>query len=156
VILKRYERQPLATAFAVQLVQRLRDQDPIIMPTLHWLERRLAAQGTTTDEIIRQEHQAQAAMNVTVRNVITSMRLMSAFDWAEFFERVSLVDDILWTDNGFAASDFATRDSYRRAIEELSRGSQHTELEVARRAVFHAKRFRGEADVAGPLNDRRA
>src|SRR5262249_37325754 len=110
VILKRYERQPLATAFAVQLFQRLRDQDPIIMPTLHWLERRLAAQGTTTDEIIRQEHQAQAAMNVTVRNVITSMRLMSAFDWAEFFERVSLVDDILWTDNGFAASDFATRD----------------------------------------------
>ena len=58
-------------------------------------------------------------MNVTVRNVITSMRLISAFDWAEFFESVSLVDAILWTDNGFAAPDFATRDRYRRAIEEL-------------------------------------
>ena len=29
---------------------------------------------------------------VTVRNVITSMRLISAFDWKEFFESVSLVD----------------------------------------------------------------
>ena len=53
-------------------------------------------------------------MNVTVRNVITSMRLISAFDWAEFFESVSLVDAILWTDTGFAAPDFATRDRYRR------------------------------------------
>ena len=79
------------------------------------------------------------AMNVTVRNVITSMRLISAFDWAEFFESVSLVDAVLWADTGFAAMDFATRDRYRHAIEELSRGSEHSELEVARRAVFKRK-----------------
>src|SRR5216117_2254212 len=30
-------------------------------------------------------------MNVTVRNVITNMRLMSALDWNEFFESVSFV-----------------------------------------------------------------
>ena len=87
-------------AFAVQLVQRLRDQDPVITPALHWLEEHLAAQGTTVDEMVRLEHQQLAAMNVTVRNVITSMRLISAFDWAEFFESVSLVDAILWTDSG--------------------------------------------------------
>ena len=34
-------------------------------------------------------------MNVTVRNVITSMRLISWFDWAEFVESVSLVDEVL-------------------------------------------------------------
>ena len=88
----------MPTAFAVQLVQRLRDQDPVVTPALRWLEERLAAQGTTADEIVRVEHQRQAAMNVTVRNVITSMRLMSAFDWAEFFESVSLVDAILRAD----------------------------------------------------------
>ena len=129
----------MATAFAVQLVQRLRDQDPVITPALHWLEEHLTAQGTTADEMVRLEHQQLAAMNVTVRNVITSMRLISAFDWAEFFESVSFVDAILWTDNGFAAPDFATRDRYRRAIEELSRGSPSDELEVARRAVMQAK-----------------
>ena len=43
---------------------------------------------------LRLEHHRQGAMNVTVRNIITSMRLMSAVDWAEFFEGVSLVDII--------------------------------------------------------------
>ncbi|HME60659.1 MAG TPA: hypothetical protein VKH62_05370, partial [Candidatus Binatia bacterium] len=71
MILRQFEGSPLAPAFAVQLVQRLRDQDPMITPALHWLERRLEAQGTTSDEIVRVEHQQQAAMNVTVRNVIT-------------------------------------------------------------------------------------
>ncbi len=156
-VLRRFEGAPLATAFAVQLVQRLRDQDPVVMPALRWLEKHLAGQGTTADETVRVEHQRQAAMNVTVRNVITSMRLISAFDWAEFFESVSLVDAILWADTGFAAPDFATRDRYRYAIEELSRCSQHDEREVARRAVFKAKHFQGEAQgVSDPAADRRA
>ena len=68
-------RRRCRRAFAVQLVQRLRDQDPAVTPALRWLDERLAAQGTTADEIVREEHQRQGAMNVTVRNVITSMRL---------------------------------------------------------------------------------
>ncbi|HSQ05576.1 MAG TPA: glycosyl transferase, partial [Burkholderiales bacterium] len=155
--LRRFEGAPLAPSFVVQLVQRLRDQDPVVMPALRWIEEHLAAQGTTADEIVRTGHQRQAAMHVTVRNVITSMRLISAFDWAEFFESVSLVDAILWTDTGFAAPDFATRDRYRRAIEELSRCAPHDEREVARRAVAQAKRFRDKAQEAGdPAADRRA
>ena len=51
-------------------------------PALRWLEELLAAQGTTAEEMVRLEHQRQATMNVTVRNVITSMRLISWFDWA--------------------------------------------------------------------------
>ena len=62
-------------------------------------------------------------MNVTVRNVITSMRMISAVDWAEFFESVSLVDAALRADSDFAEMDFPTRDRYRHAIEELARGS---------------------------------
>src|SRR5512132_268783 len=78
--LRRFEKTAPAPAFVVQLVQRLRDQDPVVMPALHWIDQHLSAQGTTADEIVRAEHQRQAAMHVTVRNVITSMRLISAFD----------------------------------------------------------------------------
>ncbi len=85
--------------------------------------RALAAQGTTADELVREEHQRQGAMNVTVRNAITSMRLMSAVDWAELFESVSLVDATLRADSDFADMDFPTRDRYRHAIEELARHS---------------------------------
>jgi hypothetical protein len=34
-------------------------------------------------------------MNVTVRNIITSMRLLSTLDWRDFFESVSLVEQVL-------------------------------------------------------------
>jgi len=138
--LARFERGPLATAFAVQLVQRLRDQDRAVTPALLWLDQRLDAQGTTSDDIVRLEHQRQAAMNVTVRNVILSMSLMSALDWTEFFEAVSLVDGVLQAGPNHAAMDFATRDAYRHAVEELARGSGQSELAVARAAMAHAQR----------------
>jgi len=137
-IFQRYEQAPLPGAFAVQLVQRLRDQDPKVTRALTWLEERLAAQGTTADEIVRDEHQRQGATNVSVRNIITSMRLISDFDWAELVESVSLVDETLRSGGDFAQMDFATRNLYRSAIEELARGSQLTELEIARAALLAA------------------
>src|SRR5450755_3945182 len=66
-----------APAFVVQLAQRLRDQDPKVTPALVWLEKLLADRGTTANQIVREEHQRQGASNVTVRNIITSMRLLS-------------------------------------------------------------------------------
>ena len=125
-------------SFAVQLVQRLRDQDPKVTPALMWLDERLAAQGTTADEIVHDEHQSQGATNVTVRNIITSMRLISDVDWTEWFESVSLVDDMLRGGSDFAEMDFPTRNLYRSAIEELARGSKLTELEIARAALLAA------------------
>src|SRR5438270_835185 len=85
----------LAPAFVVQLIHRLRDQDPRATPALRWLQERLTAQGTTSEAIVHDEHQRQGASNVTVRNIITSMRLLSDVDWREFFESVSLVDEAL-------------------------------------------------------------
>ncbi|HEY7862660.1 MAG TPA: glucoamylase family protein, partial [Thermoanaerobaculia bacterium] len=142
------ERLPLSTAFAVQLVDRLRDRDPEVTAAVGWLNARLAAEGTTPDELVQAEHHEQVATHVTVRNVITSMRLLSSVDWKEFFERVSLVEEALREGTDVAAMDFATRDRYRHAVEELSRGSKISELEIARRAAARARRARrtGAAD----------
>jgi len=137
--LARLAEGPLTTAFAVQLVQRLREQDPDVVTALRWLEEKLASQGTTSEDIVRREHHRQSAMNVTVRNLITSMRLMSTIDWKEFFESVSPVDDVLRGTTNFAALDFATRDLYRHVIEDLARGSVSSELEVARLVVRRAQ-----------------
>jgi len=147
-VLSSLRDDPLARAFAVQLVQRLRGQDPSIMPALAWLERKLSAQGTSADGVVAEEHQAQAAANVTVRNIITSMRWMSSIDWTVFFENVSPVDEILRTAPGFAAMDFTTRNEYRARIELLSRRSGLSEIEVAREAVLMA-RSAGRENVRG-------
>ena len=136
--LKGLSRTDLPTAAKVQLFQRLRDRDPGVTPPLRWLEGVLAAQGTTAEELVRLEHQHQATMNVTVRNVITSMRLISWFDWAGFVESVSLVDDVLAGGASFRAMDFATRDRYRHAIEELARSSNLAEVDVAQKAMAAA------------------
>ena len=152
IVLRHLDGTTLPTAFVVQLVQRLRDQDPRVMPALHALDEHLSAQGKTADDIVQEEHQRQGATNVTVRNVITSMRLMSGIDWRELFESVSLVDEVLRGESDFAALDFPTRDLYRRAIEELARGSIHSESDVARLALVAAKEAGGvssnAADVA--------
>ena len=81
----------------------------------------------------------QGASNVTVRNIVTSMRLASDIEWADLFESVSLVDARFRARSGFADMDFATRNLYRSAIEQLSRGSDASELEIAERALDAAE-----------------
>ena len=126
------------------------------MPALSWIGAQLSAAGTSSDELVRVEHQRQAAMTVTVRNVITSMRMMSTFDWPEFVEGVSLVDDRLRQASAFGAMDFATRDRYRHAIEDLARGSGRSELEVTQAALefTRAAPLRG-GPAPGGQGDRR-
>jgi cyclic beta-1,2-glucan synthetase len=137
--LRRLKRETLPTAARVQLFQRLRDFDPATTPALRWLEELLAAQVTTAEEMVRLEHQQQAMMNVTVRNVIMSMRLLSWFDWAQFVESVSAVDAVLRERCAFADMDFTTRNRYRDAIEEIARGSGRAEFEVATAAAQMAE-----------------
>lgn len=148
--LAEFENRPMETAFAVQLVQRLRDLDPKVAPVLQWLDKRLADAGTNADDVVHAEHQEQGASNVSVRNIVTSMRSISAFDWPEFFEAVSLVDEILRRDTHFADMDFATRDNYRHAIEDLSRGSKHSEMEVARCVVKNVLQAASKASDGSP------
>jgi cyclic beta-1,2-glucan synthetase len=134
-LLERYGSHEIPLAFAVQLVHRLREQDAKVQHVLDWLQERLGAQGSNIDDVVHDEHQSQGGTNVTVRNIITSMRLISDVDWSQIFESVSLVDEALRDGSDFAAMDFPTRNLYRNAIEELARGSRLSELEVARRAI---------------------
>jgi cyclic beta-1,2-glucan synthetase len=137
------EENFIPNAFAAQLFQRLRDHDPQTTPALAWLHRTFAAQGTTADDIVHGEHQRQGAVNLSVRNIITSLRLISSVDWAKFFESVSLVDALMRERSSYASFDFSTRDLYRHAIEDLSRHSRHTEREIARRALDKARQAAG-------------
>ena len=130
--------KPLSHAFAVQLVHRLRDQDPKFTPALTWLDERLAKQDLTADAAVREVHRSQGAANVTVRNIMTSLRVIAEVDWKELFERFCLVDAALSVSSRFKEMDFPTRTLYRSAIEKLARGSRHSELVIARMAMDEA------------------
>lgn len=134
---------PLSELFAAQLAKRLRDQDPVTTPILGWLEARLGRQGVSVEDVVLHAQQRQGASNVTVRNVITSLRLISDLDWTELFEDVSLVNRVLCANSTFALMDFPTRNLYRSAIERLARGATLSELEIADRAVGAARAAAG-------------
>jgi cyclic beta-1,2-glucan synthetase len=133
--LDRYAAREIPQPLAVQLLQRLRERDPETTPELIWLADQLAAQGTTPDEAVSETHRRQAATNVTVRNIVTSLRQISSFDWAEFVDAVSLVDRALAAGSAYRDMSLATRDRYRHAIEQLSKRSGTSELEVAETAL---------------------
>ena len=152
-VLGAHESARLPDAFAVQLVHRLRDQDPRLTPALVWLDQRLAAQQMTVDTVVRDVHRRQGATNVTMRNIITSLRTISDVDWQELIEQISLVDDALAAGTAFKDMDFPTRNLYRSAIEELARGSQRTELDIAESAALAARRVLDPC--AAQLDERR-
>ncbi len=136
------KRKKFGHAFIAQLALRLREQDPSINPAFDWLEQQLAKKNESSEQIVRLEHQRQAAMQITVGNIITSMRLLSTLDWRDFFESVSLIDPILRRDAAkiYAGMDFVTRDRYRDVIERVAKRTKSDELEVGRNVVELSKK----------------
>ncbi len=137
-------------AFLVQFAARLHEGDDYIGYELEKLERRLRPEGVTLENLAHREHNRQAAAQVSVANIITSMRLLSTLDWQDFFESVSLVDRALREEdpaNAYGEMDFATRDCYRHHIERIAKRTQSDEMKVARRAIEFA--------AANPPDDER-
>ena len=109
--------------FVAELHRGLQGQSPALALVLHWLDQRLAERHQTMTELIRTDHQAQAADQLAVQNAITSVRRMAVIDWRDFVEGLSPVERTLRRDPAgiYATMDFATRDQYRHAVELLAR-----------------------------------
>jgi len=75
-----------------------------------------------------------------VRNIITSMRLNLRRELPEFFRVGQSGRRVLQQSSDFKSMDFATRNLYRSAIEDLARGAHRPELEIARAAAAAAAR----------------
>ena len=83
----------------------------------------------TADAAVREVQRSHGAANVTMRNIVTSLRVIAEVDWTELFKQICLVDSVLTLGGAFVEMDFATRTLYRTAVERLARGSRQGELE---------------------------
>ena len=128
---------PISSSFVAEFCQRLSRQSPVLHLARSWLEQRLVEQGLSIEQLVQLESQNQAADQVSVSHSITSLRFLSAMDWKEFVETLSLVEETLRSDPAgvYRKMDFATRDRYRHSVEFLARHSQLSEADVARRAI---------------------
>jgi len=139
----------LHTAHVVQLLQRVREYGPRLSGVRRGLEDHLAMGAMTSEEAIRSEHQREAAAQVSVANVITSLRLCSQLDWSQYVEAVSLVERVLQRDPAsvHGRMDFPSRDRCRQAVEELAERTGEAQVRVALRAVESARQA---AESEGP------
>jgi cyclic beta-1,2-glucan synthetase len=130
-----------SATFVVEILHNLRDQSVRSTAAWRWLQTRLNARGQSPDELLRIEQQREAIDQLSIANIINTMRVLSGLDWPVFVEGVSRVERILQKDpaGAYADMDRSTRDRYRKSVEQLSRRSGVDELEVAERAVEFAE-----------------
>ncbi len=138
--------KPLSTAFVAQLRERMREYGPRVTGLARAVEEALAARETTPEDAVRRENQRQATDQVSTANTVTSLRFCAAFDWSRFVERVSQVEEILRRDPAgvYPRMDFASRDRYRHAVEEVAERTGEAQVRVALRAVESARRAAAE------------
>ena len=123
-------------------MQRFREYGEVASALRAQLTAALESKGQTVEDAIRAEGQHQAAQQASMTNLIGSLRLISSFDWSEFFESVSLVEHVLQRDPArvYARMDFRSRDRYRYAVEELADPTGEGQLRVALKSVELARR----------------
>ena len=134
-------------AFVTRLLQRSRGLGTLASRLHDKLESALAARGETIEDAIRAEGQHEAAQQASVANLIGSLRLIGTFDWSEFFESVSLVEQVLQRDPAavYARMDFRSRDRYRHAVEELAAPTGEGQFLLALKAVECARQAHAKA-----------
>ena len=134
-------KPPLSSPFVAEIARRLRGRGPALALPLTWIEQQLSETGLTIDHLEQAETRQQAAKQVSVSNSIGSLRVLGGLDWRDFVEGLSLVEQELRTDpaNVYASMDFATRDRYRHAAEQIARRGRLPEADVARRAIELAR-----------------
>jgi cyclic beta-1,2-glucan synthetase len=144
---------PMRSAFVAELARRLQGQSAALALALTWIEQRLGESHLTIEQLVQSENQQQASDQVSISNSIGSLRFLSAIDWREFVESISVVEKILRQDpqGVYGVMDFATRDRYRHVTERIAKDGHLAEAEVAGKAIQLAR-----ASVATRGRDDRA
>ncbi len=132
---------PMGSAFVAEFARRLQGQSAALALALTWIEQWLAESHLTIEQLVQLENQQQASDQVSISNSIGSLRFLSAIDWREFVESISVVEKTLRRDpqDVYRAMDFATRDRYRHAVERIAKEGDLEEAEVAEKAIQLAR-----------------
>ncbi len=121
--------------FSTQFLYRMRDGSQTSSLAISWLDERLEKLGRDSEETMMAEHGRLSAGNVTMGNIIRSLREINDAEWSIWVEQVSHVDRLLWGQSDYGDLDSGSRNSYRRQIERLARRSPLSEVQIAQLVV---------------------
>ena len=91
-------------------------------------------------DLINEAQAAQVAANLTVGNIITTVRLIGQVEWTDLIEPVSASLQVLRRLPSFSRESELTRQQITHGMERLARTSQHTERAVAQAVLALASR----------------
>ena len=147
-------KPPLVSSFVAELTRQLHGKGPSLALTLNWIEQVLSETGQTSEELIHQEFQKQAADQVSMSNSIGSLRFLGTMNWQDFVEDQSIVEQTLRKETSgiYPSMDFETRDHYRHQIEKMAKDSGIKESFIAQTTL----RLSEKANENNPLDLRSA
>jgi cyclic beta-1,2-glucan synthetase len=126
----------LERGFLTQLWQRIPDQPSDASAMLVFWINQHCPNGQA---LIAEGQSAQVATNLTISNIINSLRLIGQIEWRELIEPVSSALQVLQRLPSFAPESEGTRQQITQAMEKLARDTQQTELAVAEAVVKQAQ-----------------
>jgi cyclic beta-1,2-glucan synthetase len=129
--------EPLAedNTFSTQFLYRMRDGSQASSVAIAWLDEQLETLGRDTEETTMAEHSRLSSGNVTMGNIIRSLREIDDTEWSVWVEQVSHVDKLLWEHSDYGILDSGSRNKYRKQIEKLAKRSTMSEMEIAQLAL---------------------
>lgn len=121
-----------STIFIERAAKRLKELGSDAKVLFNWLDNMANKQNLTVEKVISNEHYHLTSNGVMMGRIITTLKLINSENWSEFFEEVSLVQQVLNDDPAgiFTKMDFDSRDKYRHVIENLAIKFNISELAV--------------------------
>ena len=147
-LLATMDSRGLRAAYLTQLWQRLpveRGDEP---PPLHGWTERHCGDGPA---LLADMQELQASTNLTVGNIVTTLRLVGQVAWADFIDPVSRPLRVLQQLPSFAEESERTRQQIMGALEQLARSSLQPERVVAQAVLQHA--LAASAGTAADANE---
>ncbi|HRB00836.1 MAG TPA: glucoamylase family protein [Ignavibacteria bacterium] len=126
---------PMVSGFVSEFIRKLQGHKANMNLVHNWVENRLSEIGLSISEVVYAENQKQAALQISMSNIIGSLRLLDDTDWRNFVEELSIVEQTLREDKIYGLMDFSTRDRYRHVVEQIAKKSKIEECDVAQAAI---------------------
>lgn len=132
--------EDLSPAFVEFLIRKLRKEGSKTLWMIDCIDSILVQKSANTDSYISMDHHNQAVTQVSIGNVINSLRSLAGYDSTALFENLSEVERILKQDPSgiYNRMDFNSRNYYRNVIVELAEKYKTTEINIARLSCEYA------------------
>ncbi|RZL96549.1 MAG: hypothetical protein EOP76_00920, partial [Variovorax sp.] len=144
------QSQGLSDAYLLQLWQRLPvERGDDATPLIRWTEQHCPNGPALIDEA----QTAAVAANITVGNIITTLRMVGQVEWSDLIEPVSRSLRVLRELPSFGRESERTRQQITHAMEQVARQSGRPERKVAQAVVQRARMEYGGSLADAPMSD---